>query len=92
MKALLLALLLASPVSAQSIHSTQAGEDYCSLRRSGVQHGSALRLAVRANRSPQRDEVVYFKGKPYPASVAAMVLYIFRVCPQSHPDLRNTVL
>lgn len=53
-----IALLLAAPVSAQSIYPNIAGDRYCALRRIGVSHDEALTIAIRDGYSHDRQPVM----------------------------------
>jgi hypothetical protein len=60
--ALISVMLWAMPAAAQSFYPNLAGQRYCQLRQSGVDHLEAIRVAIRENWAPQREPVMVMRN------------------------------
>jgi hypothetical protein len=79
MKALLLSLLLAAPVTAQTILPHLAGHRYCTLRRMGVSHEEALKVAIRENLDLHgKQTMVTINGNQYGTDTLDLARWVAR--------------
>jgi hypothetical protein len=77
MKAFFLLLLLAAPVSAQSIHPTLYGQRYCQLRALGVDDAAARKAAVAHSYDRNRSAALSQQD------ISAATSYVFSHCPSA---------
>ena len=81
--ALLLLAPLATPVAADIAYPNTAGADYCSMRRNGVSHDSALDAAIRDNWENDYDApmITMQDGSKVAKDTYEMADYINVMCP-----------